>query len=558
MVASAQLTFEAFATNITGPVDITNANDGSKRLFVVKKGGEILVFDSTGTSLGIYLNISSKIGNSGGERGLLGLAFHPNFGSNGYFFVNYTSTIGSSRTVIERYQASPSSSNSVNAAGGVEVLSFSQPFGNHNGGDLAFSPVDGYLYIPTGDGGDGNDPDERAQNLTSPHGKILRIDVSNFNDDPPYQIPGNNPFGTTKYVSEYQDTVDEIWGWGLRNPWRFCFSETGDLWIGDVGQSAREEVNFVPAAENVPGLNYGWDCREGKIACNCGNTNCSGQIYREPLYDYGFSGRQSITGGEVLEGPLYPAAQGLYLFAEYEQDNMWALEQTSNGSQRSVTVMELANPPADVSSFGKGEDGRVYVASLASNAIYRVVDQGALPIELVEVRIDRHEKTNLLGWQTGFELNASHFEIERSRENSPFEQIGIVPTRGIDSEDGSWYQFPDPVERQGHYFYRLKAVDLDGSYSYSIILDIQVGQIEQMLLTPNPATSTVEITLPSIRAAGELIVTDLSGKLLHRQKVETSELDQIELDVSTFLRGLVMIRFSTSHHDYSKKLILYR
>ena len=298
--AAGQLSFEEFASGFFNPVDITHAGDGSDRLFIVTKGGQILSYDAEGNVLGTFLDIGSKVGDTGGERGLLGLAFHPNYASNGYFFVNYTSSSGGDKTIIERYKADPPSTNDVAENTGVELIRFSQPHTNHNGGDLAFSPIDGYLYIPTGDGGSGNDPDERAQNLTSPHGKMLRIDVNHFSETPPYRIPSDNPFGTSKYTTEFQDTVNEIWAWGLRNPWRMTFSKGGDLWIADVGQNGWEEVNFIPVGENVPGLNYGWDCKEGDSECpTCGPGDCSGNEYWDPIHQYHLA-RQSITGGGGL------------------------------------------------------------------------------------------------------------------------------------------------------------------------------------------------------------------------------------------------------------------
>ncbi len=554
-----QLTFEPFATNIVGPVDITHAGDGSKRVFVVKKVGEIIAFDATGQELGIYLDIKSKVGNSGGERGLLGLAFHPDYANNGYFFINYTSTIGEERTVVERYQADPPSSNNVTSSG-VTVLSFTQPNGNHNGGDLAFSPVDGYLYIPTGDGGSANDPMERAQDLTSPHGKILRIDVNHFDDTLPYRIPPDNPFGTSLYTAEFVDTVDEQWAWGLRNPWRFCFSNEGDLWIGDVGQDNWEEVNFVSAADHLPGLNYGWDCKEGNADCpTCDPGNCEGNTYIDPIHQYDLS-RQSITGGEVLEGPHYPSFPGAYLFAEYVHDQMWTLTTEVSGAESNVRISELENPPTSVSSFGKDEDGRVYAASLGSNAIYRIVDLGASPFELVEVVINRFEKTNLLEWKTSNEINALHFVVERRRDPGDFVQIGIVPVPLRENKSGTInYRFPDVIGQPGHYFYRIKSIDQDGAYRYSTMLDVKVGELVDLLLTPNPANSIVTVTLPNFIESGELTLTDLGGKQLYRIRIQPDDLLRaIPIEVSQFNPGLVMVRFSASSRDYTKKLMLYR
>ena len=263
--------------------------------------------------------------------------------------------------------------------------------------------------------------------------------------------------------------------------------------------------------------------------------------------------------GEVFEGPQYPSMQGGYLFAEYVHDNMWVLEQSAEGNGRSASITEITNPPSSVSSFGKDEAGNIYVASLGDDKVYRIVDQGALPIDLIEVQIEREEKTNILKWETGFESNASHFEIERSRDQGAFQQIGIVPTRGLESEGGANYLFQDPVSKEGHYFYRLKAIDQDGSFGYSLILDINVSSIEEIRLTPNPATSNVIVTIPSIYDEGDLKLIDISGKILFQQELKPSkDAQDFSIDVSSFSRGVVLVQVSTPQQERSKKLMLYR
>jgi glucose/arabinose dehydrogenase len=247
---SQTISLQSFATGFSSPVAIVNAGDS--RLFVVQRGGAIRILNANGTINGTnFLTIPSTTVLSGGERGLLGLAFHPNYATNGYFYVNYT-RVGDGATVVARYSVSATDPNVANPASAQILLTVTQPYSNHNGGSLAFGP-DGYLYIGMGDGGSGGDPQNYAQNINSLLGKMLRIDVDNGT---PYSIPTGNPFaGATP-------GADEIWAVGMRNPWKFSFDKnTGDLWIADVGQSSIEEIN--KALSTDAGLNYGWKCYEG-------------------------------------------------------------------------------------------------------------------------------------------------------------------------------------------------------------------------------------------------------------------------------------------------------
>ena len=292
----------SFATGFSSPIAI--ANCGDSRLFVAEQDGIIKVVNSNGTvNPTSFLNITT-LTNANGEQGLLGMAFHPNYASNGFFYVNYT-RISDGATVVARYTVDSGNPNSANSASATILLTIAQPFSNHNGGTLAFGP-DGFLYIGMGDGGSGGDPGNRAQNTTELLGKMLRIDV---NSGSPYSIPSNNP-----YVGVAG--ADEIWAIGLRNPWKFSFDkQTGDLWIADVGQNVYEEIN--KAASTEAGLNYGWRCYEGNTAYN--TSGCPAQATMKPpvaVINHS-SGACSITGGYVYRGTTYPNFQGKYFFSDY-------------------------------------------------------------------------------------------------------------------------------------------------------------------------------------------------------------------------------------------------
>ena len=352
------ISLEPFGMEFNSPVSIKNAGD--ERLFIVEQDGAIKILNADGSvNPEPFLDIDNLV-LSGGERGLLGLAFHPNYANNGYFFVNYTNNNGN--TVIARYSVNASDPDIAMPSSGFILMTISQPFSNHNGGDLAFGQ-DGFLYIPTGDGGSGGDPNNRAQNLNELLGKLLRIDVDNGS---PYGIPADNPF-----VNDgNSNTLPEIWAYGLRNPWRFSFDkQTGDIWIGDVGQGSFEEINM--AAPNDAGLNYGWRCYEGFVAFN--NSGCPDEgTLNFPVAVYSHSGsRCSISGGYRYRGSKYPNFVGIYFFADYCSDEIGTLEKNGNNWNIDYTAPFSGN---NWSSFGEDIYGELYVAGLSSGTIYKIID----------------------------------------------------------------------------------------------------------------------------------------------------------------------------------------
>lgn len=326
--------WRTIAGGLDRPVDIQPANDGSGRLFIIEKLGYIRVYENGQLLDAPFLDIADRVDESGNEMGLLGLAFHPDYEQNGFFYVNYTGDGGNTR--ISRFQASGNSadSNSENV-----LLLIEQPYQNHNGGALAFGP-DGYLYAGLGDGGLAGDPHKNGQNKTALLGKILRIDVNNGN---PYAIPSDNPFG------------NEVWAYGLRNPWRISFDRaTGDLWIGDVGQGDWEEIDYFPAG-GVSGANFGWSIMEG----NHGYDGEAQPGLLLPAAEYSHTeGGCSVTGGYVYRGSM-PEWQGIYLYGDYCTGKVWGLF-PSNGSWQSQVMFETG---VTLTSFGQDESGEIYLAS---------------------------------------------------------------------------------------------------------------------------------------------------------------------------------------------------
>lgn len=355
--------------NITFKSLVALANAGDERLFAVEQLGRIRVTfpDGDTTTAPVFLDISDRV-RAGGERGLLGLAFHPDYDQNGFFYVNYTQERdGKLYTRISRF-GTAADLNAADPDSEQILLEIEQPYNNHNGGALAFGP-DGYLYIALGDGGGVGDPEDNGQNLDTLLGKILRIDVDGTSNGRNYAIPSDNPFVN-------QPGLDEIWVYGLRNPWRISFDrETGDLYIGDVGQFMWEEVDFQPADSNG-GENYGWRLKEGNH-CFDPADNCDPGGLTDPVHDYNHSVGCSVTGGYVYRGERPSSLLGTYIYGDYCGGQIWGLKQASDGSWENAVLAQLASPVAGLTTFGEAANGELYLAQL-SGQIYRLVITGRM------------------------------------------------------------------------------------------------------------------------------------------------------------------------------------
>ncbi len=329
--------WQTIVSGLERPIDLQHAGDGSGRSFIIEKVGRIRILQAGNLVDFPFLNITERVGSQGNEQGLLGLAFHPRYAENGLFFVNYTDRNGD--TVIARYRVT-ADPNLADPSSELVLLRVSQPYGNHNGGVLAFGP-DGYLYAGLGDGGSAGDPRGNAQKLDTLLGKILRLDVDSAE---PYAIPADNPFG------------NEIWAYGLRNPWRMSFDRgTGDLYVGDVGQGNWEEINFVSAG--MPGgVNFGWDYFEGTHPYE--GTPPQGTQFVPPVAEYDHGQGCSVTGGYVYRGSM-PAWSGIYLYGDYCSGNVWGLIRSDGGWQTRVLFEALGR----ITSFGQDESGEVYLVT---------------------------------------------------------------------------------------------------------------------------------------------------------------------------------------------------
>jgi len=354
----------------SNPVELVHAYDGTNRLFVIQQRGIIYVFENEPavSSRRIFLNISDRVSPSGFETGLLGLAFHPSYPDSPYFYVNYTSSSsGALRSYIARYTVSSAAPDSALYDSEIILFTVDQPYQNHNGGKLAFGP-DGYLYIGLGDGGSANDPGNRAQSLTTILGKILRIDIDGSQGELNYKIPPTNPF--------YQNTSgyrEEIYAHGIRNPWKFSFDPlSATLWLGDVGQDAREEIDTV-----INGGNYGWPFMEGAICTPGKNPTCSDTAgLLLPVYDYlnqeNPAGDGSITGGYVYRGAGIPSLYGKYIYGDYVSGRTFFLTYEGEDSVRSTLISDESY---SISAFGVDTSENIYLCAYNTGRIYKLVEQ---------------------------------------------------------------------------------------------------------------------------------------------------------------------------------------
>ena len=350
------ITLAPLVSGLNSALTVVHAGDGSGRLFIVQQGGQILVFNGTNVLPRPFLDIAALV-SCCDERGLLGLAFHPNYASNGFFYVNYTNRLGD--TVIARFTVSRRDPNVANPFSLTVLLRVNQPFANHNGGQLQFGP-DGFLYIALGDGGSAGDPLDNGQSLNTLLGKILRIDV---NGGSPYAVPPSNPFVGVP------GALPEIWAYGLRNPWRFTFDRlTGDMFIGDVGQDEWEEIDFQPAS-SAGGENYGWRVMEASH-CFDPPTGCNQAGLVLPILEYSHDLGCAVIGGFRYRGGQVRELVGRYLYADFCTGTIWGAAPDVTGAWSTEVLLETG---VSISSFGEGPDGELYVIGYSSSGtLYKV------------------------------------------------------------------------------------------------------------------------------------------------------------------------------------------
>jgi glucose/arabinose dehydrogenase len=521
--------------DLAAPVDFVHAGDGTGRVFLVERSGTIKVFDSNFGLLNNFLTVDGIA--CCGEQGLLSMAFHPDYETNRYFFVYYTNSEGGIE--VARYRTFENDPNTADPDSRQTILTVPKPvpFTNHNGGDLNFGP-DGMLYFAIGDGGSGGDPRNYAQRSDSLLGKMVRIDVDDFNSPPYYTVPADNPYANSP------DTLPEIWAFGLRNPWRWSFDRaTGDMWIADVGQGNWEEVNFRPAG-NTGGVNYGWRCYEGDhpygTGCQVAGT------YVPPIFNYSHSdtGGISITGGFVYRGTKYPNLVGYYVCADYNSGNGWLIHQNED----EFDSTRVDNFPTQIVSFGETEDGELYMV-LLNGTVYEVGTSGSLPVTLLSFNAKQEDGATDLTWTTEEEENLSHYEVQYSTNGVDFQTAGKVTATGASS-----YAYAHEHTLSSTLYYRLKIVDTDNSFKYSTIIKVEPLQVLiKGFVQPNIIQNNV-LRINLKRSFDEIAIINLNGKLLWKQSIKgRSGIIQFPLHIA---KGTYVVRFSGKDGLMSERLVV--
>ncbi|MCW3116223.1 MAG: hypothetical protein JWM28_305 [Chitinophagaceae bacterium] len=510
-------------TGLNLPMQLVHAGDGSNRIFIVQKQGTIRAYDAAFNFLSDFVTVSNL--SSTGERGLLSMAFHPDYVNNGLFFVYYTNTAGDLE--LARYQVS-SDPDVADASTKEIVITIPHPTNsNHNGGELHFGN-DGFLYLSTGDGGGAGDTPDNAQNTSVLLGKILRFDVNTSATAPFYTIPADNPFG------------NEIFNLGLRNPYRWSFDrQTNDMWIGDVGQDSWEEINFRASAATLA-TNYGWRCYEGNATFN--TTGCSGpSSYVFPVHTYATQNPSaSITGGIVYRGTAYPLLQGWYISADFYSGVFYKIVSDGSGGWN-VSTQTIS--PTGIVDFGETENGEAFAVSLTANSVYRItVNAGPLPLSLLQFQGLPVNNGVQLNWHTAMEENVSQFEIEYGLDGNRFTKIGTVAAKNQPS--GSIYHYLHPVTYNGSIFYRLKMVDRDGRFTYSGIINIKLSNKTAPLVSPSVITNgVIQVYLPSNSdyRVVELITT--GGVIISKSNIN-GRTGNISVPANQLTAGVYIVRLT--------------
>ncbi|MDR6805413.1 glucose/arabinose dehydrogenase [Dyadobacter sp. BE34] len=527
--AQLNLAIEPVASGFTRPVKVTHASDG--RLFVAEIGGKIKIFKNGAVLSQPFLDIGAKI-NDPDWAGIFSIAFPPDYQTSGFFYVLY---VVKSLTEVQVSRFSRQAGNADLADANSEVKILTIPYGNvlggHRGGDMAFGK-DGFLYISTGDNGPGSrgvpgDPDNNSQDMGKLFGKLLRLDTGS-------PSPGDNPLG-------------KIFALGLRNPWRFGFDrQTGDLWIGDNGQDGWEEINYLAYPFGGPPSNFGWNCLEGTQSYN--PSHCAqGTTYTAPRLTYpGYTNNggndASVMGGFVYRGSRYPSMKGHYFFGDY-----------SSGKIGYIDPLGVASPDAgptysSLISFGEDQAGELYILSFLNGTLSKITNPGdPLPVKLLSIRLAQSERRFLVEWKTAEETQFSHFDVQRGSDGRTFQTLGTLHGKGA----GSSYVFTDGEPLRNANYYRLKMVDLDGTFQYSSLVTGTLDKRGQPFVFPNPGGSSV-ITIAGLAKGDRVTIYNTAGLLVQSYDVTTDEDWKVNMDGRQ--KGMYTVFIDNTATGFSKKL----
>jgi glucose/arabinose dehydrogenase len=526
--AQPTISYRRIISAVPGPLEVACPPDGTNRLFVVQKSGTIKVYDNSYSLTGDFLTVSGITTN--GERGLLSMTFHPSYVSNGYFFVYYTNLQGDIE--VARYTVSPDPNKADTNTRKIIITIPHRAATNHNGGKLSFGP-DGYLYFATGDGGNGGDPPNNAQNGRVLLGKMIRIDINNTSGTLNYAIPPDNP-----YVND-TTIADEIWAMGLRNPFRWSFDRrTHDMWIADVGQGVREEINFRKAGESG-GVNYGWRCYEGKIPYNPAGCKPADQ-YTPPIFDYPHNlatGGSSVTGGYVYRGSAYPALNGYYIFADYISNNQWMISDSAN----TWIMRQQPGPfPRNIAGFGEGGDGTIYACSLTENAVYKLEASTGVLVNLLDFAGAERYGFSRLSWRAT-EQDILQYEIEGSLDSFNFNRELVIPAK---NETENNYEFTENIRHLSKKFYRLRILGSNGKWDYSKTIVVRNDYSLSNFVFPSVIRSR-QLSFYISDTYDQFFLFSLNGSVVFRKNIRGLK-GKVEVPLSNMARGIYLVKISNA------------
>ncbi|MEO6556811.1 MAG: PQQ-dependent sugar dehydrogenase [Ferruginibacter sp.] len=551
-IAAAQaptISYSIEIAGLTSPINVTSANDGTNRLFVLQQNGIIMVRDGVNFTQFANFGIGgANIVLFGGERGLLSMEFHPQYdGINNRFFYIYHNDLNGD-IAITRCETTLGNINTANLSTITNIITIPHPVNsNHNGGQLRFGS-DGYLYFATGDGGGGNDIPNNAQTGTVLLGKMIRIDIDRTSGIKNYAIPPDNP-----YISD--PAFDSaVYNLGLRNPYRWSFDRlTGDLWIGDVGQGAREEINFRPAGSTGHN-NFGWRCFEGYIPTP-GVPACTPVDYVPPVFDYANpdSGR-SVTCGFVYRGTEFPTLYGRFVATDVYSGYTWILSPNGNGGFDST---EQAVPNANtIVAFGEAEDGTIYAVSQSTNTVYKLIATGGavLPVKLTSFSGIAKAGYNELRWKTDAELNTARFHIEFSKDGFSFTRAGTVPASRITS--GSSYVYQHFLNYKGDVFYRLATEDDDGSIANSNVIRLKGTDKDHLRIYPSYVSNGVINLETNGRSLNGMSVVNSEGMVVFKKDLKGAISTIVPINLPVLPKGMYIVEIDGNGFSQSEKIFI--
>lgn len=540
--AQPKLKFNMIIDGYEAPLGVVSANDGSGRLFIQGKNGVISIYKNGALVSRPFLYFESRVLNSG-ESGFGGLVFHPGYKNNGYLFTYYNALNGN--VTISRWKVSSADPDSVDI--NSEVVLFSEPkpdgYTNHNGTDMHFGK-DGNLYISTGDGGSPGDYFNNAQNGKSFFGKILRINVDNFDTPPYYTIPADNPFINNP------DYIPEVFALGFRNPWRWSFDrETGDMWIADVGQDSIEEVDYGKQ-EDIKGSNFGWHCYEADAPYNldgCGSMS----NFTFPIFQYRHddpNGGKSIIGGFVYRGNIYTQLNGYYICADFVVPHTWLIRSNRVGGWD--IALQDEGIPGNISSIGEDENGELYATSI-NGQVYQIQSDNVLHATLLSFTAHTYKKSVILEWETASEINVDSFVLEYSDDAIHFTSIAEIAPHNNQANNSYSYEHNPPDS--GIIYYRLAMKNNDGTNLYSSVITVVFHPSDQTLVYPTIVTNNL-INIVVNDNFDALTIFDFSGRKIVYKSLKGIT-GSMQLTIPNVASGIYFIHFS-GERPVDKKIFI--